>query len=81
MTANEAARILTEKYNEKSIIECLDFADFYAFAIVDKGKEKEEFAGGYYTVNKKTSSISTFNPTDDLDAYLKAKIIDIDTLK
>ena len=81
MTANEAARILREKFNDKSIIECLDFADFYAFAIVDKGKEDDDFAGGYYTVNKRTSSISTFNPTDDLETYLSAKSIDINTLK
>lgn len=81
MTASEAANILRKKYNDKSIVECLDFNDFYAFAMVDKGKENDDIAGGYDTVNKKTGGISVFNPTDDLEAYLSAKTIDISTIK
>ena len=80
MTAKEAAEILKSKYKDKSIVECLVFADFFAFAMTDKGKEAEDRAGGYDTVNKKTGIISTFNPIEDMSAYMSAVLIDINTL-
>ena len=80
MTAKKAAEILKSKYNNKSIVECLEFADFFAFALTDKGKEKELRGGGYNTVNKKTGIISTFNPIQNMSAYMAAKLIDINTL-
>ena len=76
MTANEAARILKEKYNDKSIIECLDFVDFYAFAIADKGKEDDDFAGGYYTVNKKKAAYQlSIQPMIQMRTWMQKQLI------
>ena len=80
MTAKEASQILKSKYKDMSIVEYLNFVDFFAFALIANGKETESFAGGYDTVDKKTGSISTFNPTEDMASYMSADSIDINTL-
>lgn len=77
MTIKDGTKIIVNKYPNMSIIECLDFPEFYAFAIVDKGKEDEGFGGGYITVNKTDGGISSFNPTMDLQLFMSAKPIDV----
>ena len=55
----------------------MEFEDFYAFALKDKGSENELAGGGYDTVNKDTGEIGTFSPPQDFDAFFSAKHIDI----
>ena len=73
MTVNEAARIIMTEYPDKAIVECLDFPAFFAFALVDKGREGELFGGGYDTVNKLDGTVGSFSPTDDLELFHRAR--------
>ena len=59
---------------------CLEFADFYAFALTEKGRENEPIGGGYDTVNKVSGALGGFTPTQDFDAFFAAKEIPIGTL-
>ena len=77
MTFDEALKIIKNEYKDKSIIECLEFDEFYAFAIVEPGQEEEDIGGGYTTVIKSDGKISTFNPIRDLKALAKAKRIEL----
>ena len=77
MTVKDASGIITAYRPDKTIIECLEFPDFYAFAMVDKGREGELYLGGYYTVGKADGAIDSFSPVDDVDALLAAKQIDL----
>lgn len=77
MTAKEAKIIIEKEYASQVVVECLDFTDFFAFALTDKGKENEDFGGGYITVNKRTKELGSFSPTEDLDLFMKAKSVDI----
>lgn len=80
MTAKEAYVIIKKENPGMVTIECLEFLDFYAFGLTEKGKEDEQIGGGYITVNKTSGEIGGFNPTEDFDAFFAAKPIDIDTL-
>ena len=80
MTAKEAYEIIKKENPGMVTIECLEFLDFYAFALTEKGREDEQIGGGYFTVNKTSGEIGAFNPTEDFDAFFAAKSIDIDTL-
>lgn len=80
MTVKEAMQIIKNKYPDMSVIECLDFPDFYAFGLTEKGAEDEEVGGGYYTVEKDNGKLGVFSPTQDFDAFLSAKSIDINTI-
>ena len=75
MTVKEAAQVILREYPDKSIVGCLDFPAFFAFALVDKGREGELFGGGYDTVNKADGTLGSFSPTDDLELFRKAKKI------
>ena len=77
MTVKDASRIVMAHRPNKTIIECLEFPNFYAFAMVDKGRENEWFLGGYYTVDKVDGTIDGFSPVDDVDALFAAKPIDL----
>ena len=77
MTVKDASRIVTAHRPNKTIIECLEFPTFYAFAMVDKGRENELFLGGYYTVDKADGTIDGFSPADDWGALSTAKPIDL----
>lgn len=77
MTAKEAKTIVENKYPNQTVVECLDFSDFFAFALAEKGKENEDFGGGYITLNKETKKLGSFNPTEDLDSFVKAKSIEV----
>lgn len=80
MKAKEAAEIIKRKNEDFVIIDCLEFDDFFAFALTEKGRENELFGGGYDTVSKKDGSTSTFNPVQDFDKFFAAKHIDINSL-
>lgn len=77
MIAKDASRIVSAHYPNKTVIECLEFPDFYAFAMVDKGREGELYLGGYYTVDKNNGAIGGFSPADDWDALDAAKKIEL----
>ena len=77
MTVKDASVIVAADYPNKTIIECLDFPSFYAFAMVDKGLEGGLYLGGYYTVDKTSGTIGAFCPTDDLDALFAARKINL----
>lgn len=77
MTAKEALEIIKGKYPDMSVIECLEFPDFYGFALTEKGEEDEPTGGGYITVSKEDGTISAFTPTMDLELFLSAKFIDL----
>lgn len=66
---------------DKVVVECLEFADFYAFALADKGSEDETAGGGYDTINKTTGENGTFSPVQDFDAFFAAKTVDLTTIK
>ena len=80
MNAKEAMRTIKNKYPSKVVVECLEFNDFYAFALSEPGRENEDVGGGYDTVSKKNGNVSTFNPTEDFEAFMSATGIDIKTL-
>ena len=75
MTVEIALKIIKEKYPDMIIVECLNFQKFYAFALLEN--KEEPIGGGYITVNKLNGDTSTFNPTDDLQLYMNAQLIDI----
>ena len=80
MTAKEAYEIIKKEQSGMVAIECLEFPDFYAFGLTEKGEEDEAFGGGYYTVNKISGELNTFTPTQDFEAFFAAKTIDTNTL-
>ena len=57
MTAKEAYAILKTKYPDLVAIECLEFSELFAFAMVEKGWVGEAVGGGYHTVKKSTGEI------------------------
>ena len=77
MTAKDASRIVMALRPNKTIIECLEFPDFYAFAMVDKGREGEWYLGGYWTVGKADGAIGDLRPVDDWDALSVIRQIDL----
>lgn len=77
MTAKDASRIIAESRPDKTITGCLEFPNFYAFTMKDKGYEGDKHYGCCYTVDKSDGTTGTFNPTSNLDAVLSAKKIDI----
>ena len=77
VTAKEAYKIIKKKYPDKVVVECLEFNNFYAFALADKGTENEPFGGGYDTVDKNTGKIDVFSPMEDFEAFFTAKKIKI----
>lgn len=80
MTAQKAYEIIKKEQPEMVVIECLAFSDFYAFGLVEKGKENEISGGGYSTVNKNSGEIGEFSPPQDFEAFFAAKAIDVNTL-
>ncbi len=77
LTVKQALAHIKKAYSGKVVVECLEFPSFYAFALRDEGRENDEFAGGYDTVYKTTGEIGVFLPTEDLDAYMNAKTIEL----
>ena len=80
MTIQKAYETIKHNYPDKVVVECLEFADFFAFALTDKGVENESAGGGYDTINKTSGAIGTFSPVQDLEAFIAAKQIDVSTL-
>lgn len=81
MEVREAYNIMKSEYPNKKLIECLEFDDFFAFCLVDRTVQDGDLIGGAYdTVDRKTGGISSFNPIQNLAAFMEAKIIDISTL-
>lgn len=80
MTVQKAYEIVKQINPRMVAVECLEFPDFYAFALVEKEFEKELSGGGYNTVNKITGEVGVFNPTQDFESFFEAKSINIDTL-
>lgn len=77
MTIQEAYNKIKNNNPDKVIVECLEFVDFYAFALTDKGSEDEPAGGGYVTINKTSGEIGAFSPVQDFDAFFAAKKIDL----
>ena len=81
MTVQEAYEIVKKRYPDLVAVECLDFPDFYAFALAEKGREHKAMCGGYITVIKESGKIDGFSPPQDFEAFFAAKSIPIDILK
>ena len=79
ITAKEAAKIIKDKCFGKSIIECFELSDCYAFALVDIGDENEVFGGGYYTINKQNGKLACMTSVEL--AFSEVKRVDINELK
>lgn len=77
MLFKDALKTIKDAFPQIEIIECLEFPEFYAFALIDKGKEKEDVGGGYNTVSKRDGSLSTFAPTMDIHLFMSAKSVDL----
>lgn len=80
MNIHEAAKLVRGKYKDKVINECLELSNFYAFSLVEKGRENELCGGGYHTVDKTTGELSVVNPIRNLKVFMEAKKIDIANL-
>ena len=80
VTLQEAYAIVKDKYQSMVAVDCLEFPDFYAFGLTEKGREGEPVGGGYTTVNKKNGALGGFSPVQDFDAFYAAKEISIDEL-
>lgn len=80
MTIQKAYETIKHNYPDKVVVECLEFADFFAFALTDKGAENESAGGGYNIINKDSGEIGTFSPVQDLEAFFAAKRLDVRTL-
>lgn len=76
MSVKDAMQIIEKEYPDMSIVECLEFPEFYGFALTEKGRENEPFGGGYVTVSKTNGDVSIFIPTDDLQLFMSAKPIE-----
>ena len=81
MTVQEAYEIVKDKYQGMVAVDCLEFPDFYAFGLTEKGREDEPVGGGYVTVNKQSGVLGGFSPTQDFDAFFAAKPIDAEALR
>ena len=80
MTAQEAYKIVKQENPGMVAIDCIEFDDFFAFGLTDKGFEDELCGGGFITVNKISGKTGGYTPTENLEAFVAAKRIDIDTL-
>ncbi len=78
LSAKEALNIVQNAKPECKAIECLEFKDFYAFFMVPKTYNEQDVAGAYDTVNKNTGLLATFHPTENLDLYMSAKVIELE---
>lgn len=82
MTADEAYRILSKEYPAEAIRVCLDFGEFFLFSLapfyINSG---ETYYSGTVmdAVDKKTGEIYKYDITDDVDAYLNSKPVEIKT--
>lgn len=81
MTVKEAYEIIKKDNPGMVAVECLEFADFYAFGLAEKGKEDELIGGGYNTVNKTSGKLGGFNPVQDFEAFFAAKRVPLLQLK
>ena len=72
MDFNQALQIVSAKNDDLECVEALDMGEFWAFAF---GKKDEPMGGGYTTVSKNAGIIGSFNPTQDLKLFRKAKPI------
>ena len=81
MTAKESYNILKNEFPEQTVVGSLEFDDFYAFTLRDKGKEDELVGGCMITVDKKSGSIGSFLPQQNFKAYLAAKEINLSTFE
>ena len=77
MTVQEAHEIIKKENPGMKAVQCFEFADFYAFALADKGWNGELLAGAYTTVNKTTGKFGVLFPYEDFD---EATEIPIETL-
>ena len=80
MTVKEAYEIIKKENPGMKAVDCLEFADFYAFALADESWNGELLGGGYNTVNKTTGKTGGINPAHNYEAFLEATEIPIDTL-
>lgn len=83
MTVDEAYIIACKEYPLSRVRGCLDFGDFFAFALVPMNVYDDEdyFSGTTLTsVNKNTGKIFEYDITSDLDAYEKAKKVNVSTI-
>ena len=67
MTVQEAYEIIKKENPRMKVIQCLDFAEFYAFALADKNWSGELVAGAYTTVNKNTREVGILFPYEDFE--------------
>lgn len=81
MTAKESYNIIKGEFPELVVVGSLEFNDFYAFTLRNKGEENESIGGCMVTVDKKTGGIGGFLPQQDFKAYLAAKEIPLSTFE
>lgn len=82
MTAKEAYQILSKEYPAEAVRVCLDFGNFFLFSLVPFYIDSREtyYAGTIMdAVDKETGRIYKYDITDDVDAYLNARSIEIKT--
>lgn len=83
MTVDEAYTIACKEYPLSKVQGCLDFGDFFSFALVPMNIDDDEdyFSGTTLTsVNKHTGEVFEYDITSNLDAYENAKQVDITTI-
>lgn len=83
MTATEAYSILCKKYSLMRVRACLDFGGFFAFCLAPlyvKDNDAYDVGTCMEAVDKKTGRIFIYDITSDVDAYHKAKPMDVNTI-
>lgn len=83
MTATEAYKILSKEHPLMRVRSCLDFGAFYGFFLAPMNVEDDEdYAVGtcMEAVDKKTGNMFIYDITSDLDAYDRAKVVEVQTI-
>lgn len=80
--ANQAYNILSVNHPASIVKTCLDFGSFFAFSLAPFYIGSETYYTGTTldAVDKKTGKIFEYDILSDLDAYEKAKEIDVKTM-
>lgn len=81
--AKRAYEILSKEKPVSKVAGCLDFGDFYVFALVPFYEPNDEtFIIGTVmdSVDKNSGQIGLYDITSDINAYENAKVVDVDTV-
>ena len=77
MTFEQALQKAHVRYPNDVCLSALDMGDVWAFHFDDIDESKRGYGRGYVTINKTNGDVGQFSPVLDLEAFSKAKRINI----